>query len=81
MGWWLAYVPFAPVNSWTDTLRSCVEMGIFSVVYYYRARCEEDELMSDPKYREYAAYIDRHGAIARMKGVLARLRPALSFNA
>jgi hypothetical protein len=56
-------------------------MGIFSVVYYYRARCEEDELMSDPKYREYAAYIDRHGAIARMKGVLARLRPALSFNA
>jgi protein-S-isoprenylcysteine O-methyltransferase Ste14 len=74
--WWIATTPFlVTTGSLSDMFRNTVVMAAVSGVYYWRARTEEMHLAADPAYREYAAWMDRHGPIPRL---LRRLgaRPA-----
>jgi protein-S-isoprenylcysteine O-methyltransferase Ste14 len=65
--WWLAVLPFLTVTGdMNDALRNTAILAAVSGVYYWRARTEERHLMSDPAYREYAAWMERNGPIPRL---------------
>ena len=71
--WWLSAMPFLSVTgSVADGLRNCGILAVVTGVYYWRARTEERHLSADPAYRDYAAWMDRHGPLPRL---IARLTP------
>jgi isoprenylcysteine carboxyl methyltransferase (ICMT) family protein YpbQ len=64
--WWFAVLPFlATSGSLVDAVRNTVLLALVSGVYYWRAKTEEEHLSADPAYREYAAWMARHGAMPR----------------
>jgi protein-S-isoprenylcysteine O-methyltransferase Ste14 len=64
--WWLGTLPFLSVSgSMVEMVRNSAILAIVSGVYYWRARTEERHLSADPAYREYAAWIEQHGSLAR----------------
>ncbi len=69
LSWWMISVPFVAGAGWSVALQSCVLMLGVNLVYFLRARTEERHLMQDPTYREYAAYMARHGLVAVLTGV------------
>jgi len=65
--WWIATLPFfVTTGSLTDAIRNTAIMALVSGVYAWRAWTEEQHLRSDAAYRDYAAWIDRHGPFARL---------------
>lgn len=74
--WWLAAVPFIPDSDWQQALRACLMLAMVNIIYYLRARTEEQHLASDPDYVAYAQWIDRHGLFA----FLGRMIPPLRFR-
>ncbi len=65
--WWLATLPFlATTGNPADMARNTVLLAAVSGIYYWRAKTEEKHLMVDPAYRDYAAWMDRHGPITRL---------------
>lgn len=72
MFWWFASMPFLVAGgSVAEAARNCALMAAVTAVYYWRARTEERHLGLDPAYREYAAWMERHGPVPRL---IARLR-------
>jgi protein-S-isoprenylcysteine O-methyltransferase Ste14 len=69
--WWLMYLPFVPVTDPADAVRATILLLGVNAIYLARARTEERHLMTDPKYRAYAAWIAEHGLLPR---ALRRLR-------
>jgi protein-S-isoprenylcysteine O-methyltransferase Ste14 len=65
--WWLISVPFIAGAGWWTALQSCLMLGAANFIYYLRARTEERHLAADPLYRDYQAFIDRHGLLARLR--------------
>ena len=54
----------ATTHSPVDALRNTVTLALVSAVYYWRARTEERHLLgADPKYRDYHAWMSRHGVV------------------
>jgi hypothetical protein len=66
IAWWLMSIPFIPLLGVEQTIGSCLSLCIVNVVYYLRAKTEEAHLSQDPIYVEYAAYIARHGIVAKV---------------
>lgn len=66
--WWLSTMPFLVTNeSFVDTVRNTVIMGLVSAIYYWRAKTEEKHLLAaDAKYREYHAWMAENALITRM---------------
>ena len=62
--WWCSAMPFLVTGSPVEAIRNTVFLGCVSGIYYWRARTEEAHLLAeDAKYREYHAWMARHGAI------------------
>jgi protein-S-isoprenylcysteine O-methyltransferase Ste14 len=63
--WWCSAMPFlVTTGSLAEGIRNTVFLGCVSGIYYWRARTEEAHLLAeDAKYREYHAWMARHGAI------------------
>lgn len=63
--WWASVLPFMVTGAgWLEALRNCVFLLAVNAIYYWRARTEEAHLLAeDPKYREYHAWMEQHGAI------------------
>lgn len=81
--WWCSVLPFLVTSGSTvDMIRNTVFLGCVSAIYYWRARTEEAHLLGeDAKYREYHAWMERHGAItAPLHRLLSRLFRARSGN-
>ena len=75
--WWFATLPFfATSGNMTDVIRNTTIMAMVTGVYYWRARTEERHLMADPHYRDYAAWMERHGPLPRLLRRMRRLPPA-----
>ncbi len=82
--WWLSTLPFL-VNadgSMIDVIRNTFFLAVVSGIYYWRAKTEEAHLLAeDPKYREYHAWMERHGLLtgplSRMARRLRAGRPPL----
>jgi len=64
--WWFSVLPFfAVTGNYVDMVRNTVLLGFVSLIYYWRAKTEEKHLSVDPAYREYAAWMNRHGPFPR----------------
>lgn len=64
--WWLSTLPFlvSADGSMVDMIRNTFFLAIVSGIYYWRAKTEEAHLLAeDAKYREYHAWMDRHGLL------------------
>jgi protein-S-isoprenylcysteine O-methyltransferase Ste14 len=68
LSWWMISIPFVAGAGWLVALQSCLMLGAVNLIYYLRARTEERHLAADPVYRDYQAYIARHGLFARLFG-------------
>ena len=76
--WWFSTLPFlVSSGSVVDMVRNTFFLGCVSAIYFWRAKTEEAHLLGeDPKYREYHAWMERHGMITRPLAALRdRLRP------
>ncbi|MDX8439432.1 methyltransferase family protein [Mesorhizobium australafricanum] len=67
IGWWMISMPFLSTMGWTTALQSCLLLAGVNSVYWLRAVTEERHLAADPAYREYQAFIARHGLWARIR--------------
>jgi protein-S-isoprenylcysteine O-methyltransferase Ste14 len=78
--WWASVLPFLVADgSVADAVRNSVFLLVVNGIYYWRARTEEAHLLAeDPKYSEYHAWMERHGAIT---APLARLKRAFTGSA
>ena len=66
LSWWLISVPFVAGAGWQQAVQSCLLLGGVNLIYLFRAKTEERHLRQDPAYRDYAAFIARHGLFARL---------------
>jgi protein-S-isoprenylcysteine O-methyltransferase Ste14 len=57
-------VPFIEPLGWQIGIMHTGALLGVNLLYYMRAKTEERHLMRDPEYREYAAWISRHGLFA-----------------
>jgi len=73
--WWFMHIPFLVTSgSPLEGVRNTVFLLAVNGIYYWRARTEEAHLLAeDPKYREYHAWMGRHGLITAPLERLARL--------
>jgi hypothetical protein len=79
LSWWLISVPWVwePQGHWYEALRNCCLIGLLNLVYYLRARTEENHLsLRDPDYVAYALWMEEHGMM-RWAG---RLLPVLRYK-
>jgi hypothetical protein len=51
-------------------LRNCCLLGLVNLVYYVRARTEEQHLSRDPTYVAYALWINEHGLLRGLSRLL-----------
>jgi isoprenylcysteine carboxyl methyltransferase (ICMT) family protein YpbQ len=72
LSWWMISVPFIAGAGWATAVVSCVMLGAVNLIYYLRAVTEERHLSADPVYRDYQAYIARHGLWARFLSWLTK---------
>lgn len=72
--WWCSTLPFlVSSGSLVDVVRNTFFLGCVSAIYYWRAKTEEAHLLGeDPKYREYHAWMERHGLLTRPLAMLGR---------
>jgi protein-S-isoprenylcysteine O-methyltransferase Ste14 len=67
LSWWLISVPWvwAPDGHWYEALRNCCLIALLNLVYYLRARTEENHLsLRDPDYVAYALWMEEHGLMS-----------------
>lgn len=65
--WWIAILPIlTTAGDWTDAARATLLLSAVSGIYYWRARTEERHLSTDPTYREYSNWMERHAPIPRL---------------
>lgn len=77
LSWWLISVPWTwPTGGhWHEALRNCCLLGLLNLIYYLRARTEENHLsLRDPDYVAYALWMNEHGALAWLGKLLPFLR-------
>ena len=74
--WWCTVLPFLVTNdSLADAVRNTFCLLCVNAIYYWRARTEEAHLLGeDAKYRDYHAWMARHGLVT---APLERLRKTL----
>lgn len=74
--WWLISLPFLSTQGvWPAVLQSLGMIAI-TMVYYLRAKTEENHLSNYPEYVQYAKWINDHGLFASW----GRIFPALRYS-
>lgn len=63
VSWWLIYIPLVAVDL-TQTVRSCLAMLCYNLIYVMRARYEEKCLSEAPEYRQYMEYMENRDPFA-----------------
>jgi hypothetical protein len=67
LSWWLISVPWVweANGHWWDALRHCCLIALLNLVYYLRARTEENHLsLRDPDYVAYALWMEQNGIMS-----------------
>lgn len=67
LAWWLIAIPFIPMAGGLEAGRHCTLLLLLNGIYALRAWTEENHLQRDPAYREYAAWIRKHGFMAHLR--------------
>lgn len=77
ISWWLISVPFWPVLNWHESFRLSFMLFLLNVIYYIRAKTEENHLS---KYKEYVEY----GLAMNQRSIfrhVAKVLPFLKYKA
>jgi len=74
VNWLLVGVPFVPYFGVWGAINSTILLGLIGVVYYMRARTEENHLSNYPEYVAYAKWVDEHGIFRKIAKVIPYLR-------
>ena len=74
--WWLIYLPFFSVDGPLLALKHTANLSIISLIYYLRARTEENHLSNYPEYVAYANWINERGLFR----FISRRFPALKYS-
>ena len=61
LGWFVGCMPFLSVDGWLSALYNSFAFIPLGLVYYFRARTEENHLSHYPEYVAYANWINQHG--------------------
>jgi protein-S-isoprenylcysteine O-methyltransferase Ste14 len=61
LSWWMISIPFLVFPDPFEATRHCLMLLMLNGIYFIRAWTEEKHLANDPIYRDYQAYIARHG--------------------
>lgn len=72
--WWLTVLPFLSLDSSGEAVRNCLLLVSVNVIYYLRAKTEEQHLNADPDYRVYSAWIAKHGLLPSLSRALTGSR-------
>ncbi len=67
ISFWMISVPFIPTAGFAEAIRTCLLLILVNVLYYVRAKTEENHLRSDPDYVAYEAWIAQNGLFARLR--------------
>lgn len=76
LSWWLVSIPFLSGDTWQDSLRMSALLFGVCMIYFFRARTEENHLSNYPEYVEYANWMREHGVFRHV----GRLIPYLAFD-
>jgi steroid 5-alpha reductase family enzyme len=63
LSWWLIYLPFFSIDGTWDAVRHTANLCLITLIYYLRARTEENHLSNYPEYVAYANWVNDHGAL------------------
>jgi protein-S-isoprenylcysteine O-methyltransferase Ste14 len=74
VSWWLIAVPFFSTDGVAESIRNSILFLGVNTIYFLRAKAEEAHLSEDPKYVEYALWIEAHGKLRWMRRILPFLR-------
>ena len=74
--WWLVSLPFLSTQGAKVAVIHTLSMIVITLIYYIRAKTEENHLSNYPEYVEYANWINEHGLFAS----LGRMFPALQYS-
>lgn len=72
--WWMISVPFLSNAGAGRAVQASLLLLLLNLVYYLRARTEEQHLSEDPTYVAYALWINEHGLFSRLGRALPFLR-------
>ena len=75
VSFWLISVPFLSNHGLKAAIAQSLMLVASNAIYFARAITEERHLARDPTYREYQAYIRRHGLLARVSRLLGLQQP------
>lgn len=76
LSWWLISLPFFSVEGPLTALKNTLGLSIISLIYYLRARTEENHLSNYPEYVDYANWINKHGVFSS----ITKYFPALQYS-
>lgn len=76
ISWWLISMPFLSSGGALVALQTSLMLFGINILYFIRARAEEQHLSEDPVYVAYAQWINMHGALAW----LGRLIPFFRYR-
>jgi hypothetical protein len=74
--WWLVSLPFLSTEGLVAASIQSLSMTAITVIYYLRAKTEENHLSNYPEYVQYAQWINDHG----MFSFLGKAFPALRYS-
>jgi protein-S-isoprenylcysteine O-methyltransferase Ste14 len=82
VSWWLIAVPFFSTEEPAMALRHSVLFLGINLIYFLRAKAEEAHLSEDPRYVEYAMWIEAHGKLRWMRRIFpfTRYVPPKSYR-
>lgn len=76
ISWWLISVPFIPHLGWESALKCSILLLGVNMIYYIRARTEENHLSNYPEYVEYAEYMNEKSIFSWVGDII----PAMKYN-
>lgn len=74
--WWLISLPFLSAEGYAVAVEHTAALIVISLIYYLRAKTEENHLANYPEYVQYAQWIDEHGIFSPLKKIF----PGLCFS-
>ena len=69
IGWWLISIPFLAQDGFAIALSKSILLFSFNIVYFLRAKTEENNLSADPTYVQYAEWMETNGLLSWLSDI------------
>ncbi len=74
--WWMISMPFLSLQNPSVALHNTFNIGVVTLIYFLRAKTEENHLSNYPEYVQYAHWINEHGIFS----AVSKHFPALQYS-